>query len=358
MMRLNNWESLYLAGVIEPYSMIRIPFQELQQTIEKAFLQAGLSSDFAATCARIHAETSQDGVYSHGLNRVEKFVEYVHQGWVNPSAKPSLAFQVGNLQIYDGQIGPGITNALFAMDRAMDLAREMGLGLVTLRNTTHWMRGGSYGWYAAEKGFMSICWTNTESCMPAWGAQSAGIGNNPFVMSIPREEGHVVLDMAMSQYSYGKLEITRLKGEELPYPGGFNMAGELTSVPAEIEESRRILPTGYWKGSSLAIMLDLFAGILSQGNTTASVDTAGFGNCGACSQVFIAIDPLKITNQVCIDQALAATIDQIHHSQPVENGVKIQYPGERSLQTRKENQILGVPVHESVWERVKVLAGL
>jgi 3-dehydro-L-gulonate 2-dehydrogenase len=162
--------------------------------------------------------------------------------------------------------------------------------------------------------------------------------------------------MAMSQYSYGKLEITRLKGEELPYPGGFNAAGDLTSIPAEIEESRRILPTGYWKGSSLAIMLDLFAGILSQGNTTASVDTAGYGNCGACSQVFIAIDPLKIANQAFIDQALEATIAQLHNAQPTEPGAQIQYPGERSLRTRKKNQALGVPVHEAVWERVKRLA--
>ncbi len=337
--------------------MIRIPFDELAQTIESAFLKAGLAPEFAATCARIHAETSQDGVYSHGLNRVEKFIDYVKHGWVNPSAKPTLACQLGNLEIYDGQLGPGITNALFAMDRAMEIAGDMGLGLVTLRNTTHWMRGGSYGWRAAEKGFMSICWTNTESCMPAWGAQSSGIGNNPFVMSIPREEGHVVLDMAMSQYSYGKLEITRLKGEELPYPGGFNKSGDLTSLPAEIEESRRILPTGFWKGSSFAVMLDLFAGILSQGNTTASVDKAGYGNGGACSQVFIAIDPLKISNQAFLNQALEATINQIHHSKPAESGAKIQYPGEGSLRTRKENQALGVPVHEAVWERVKALAG-
>jgi 3-dehydro-L-gulonate 2-dehydrogenase len=350
------WKDFILQLLLKPFVMIRIPFEEVQQTIEAAFLKAGLSPEFASTCARIHAETSQDGVYSHGLNRVEKFVDYVKQGWVNPSATPSLSFHVGNLEIYDGHIGPGITNALFAMDRAMDLARDMGLGLVTLRNTTHWMRGGSYGWHAAEKGFMSICWTNTESCMPAWGAQSASIGNNPFVMAIPRKEGHVVLDMAMSQYSYGKLEITRLKGEQLPYPGGFNAAGELTSLPAEIEESRRILPTGYWKGSSLAIMLDLFAGILSQGNTTASVDTAGYGNCGACSQVFIAIDPLKISNQAFIDQALETTIGQLHNAKPTEPGVQIQYPGERSLRTRKENQAMGVPVHEAVWERVKGLA--
>jgi 3-dehydro-L-gulonate 2-dehydrogenase len=108
----------------------------------------------------------------------------------------------------------------------------------------------------------------------------------------------------------------------------------------------------------IAIISYLFAGILSQGNTTASVDKAGYGNGGACSQVFIAIDPLKISNQAFLNQALEATINQIHHSKPAESGAKIQYPGEGSLRTRKENQALGVPVHEAVWERVKALAGL
>ena len=107
------------------------------------------------------------------------------------------------------------------MNRATELAAKNGFGIVSMKNSTHWMRGGTYGWQAADKGFAAICWTNTESCMPAWGTKFECIGNNPFVMALPRERGALVLDMAMSQYSYGKLQVTRLKNKKLPYPGGF-----------------------------------------------------------------------------------------------------------------------------------------
>ena len=179
--------------------MQRIKFEELQYTIKKAFIRAGMAEDQAEICAQTHAETSCDGIFSHGLNRVERFVNYIENGWVNLGAKPNLEQQLGSIEIYNGNLAPGVTNAFFAMDRAIDIAKTTGLGLVSLNNTTHWMRGGSYGWHAANQGMIGICWTNTESCMPAWGATSASIGNNPFVIAIPRQEGHVVLDMAMSK---------------------------------------------------------------------------------------------------------------------------------------------------------------
>ena len=171
----------------------------------------------------------------------------------------------------------------------MDLAGAHGVGIVALRNTTHWMRGGAFGWRAAEAGRIAIAWTNTEACMPAWVASTAGLGNNPFVIAVPRDEGPVVLDMAMSQYSYGKLQVTRLKGERLPYPGGFDSDGVLTDDPGAIEKSMRILPTGFWKGSGLAIMLDLVAAILSEGLATYGIDEVereaapGARRCSSCS---------------------------------------------------------------------------
>ncbi|MDP2888628.1 MAG: Ldh family oxidoreductase [Bacteroidota bacterium] len=204
--------------------MSRIQFDEMKATIKQAFLNAGMPDDKADICAQIHTESSRDGVYSHGLNRVERFVEYIGKGWVDVNAVPSLELNLGALEVFNGNLGPGITNAIFAMNRATEIAGQNGLGLVSLNNTTHWMRGGAYGWLAAEKGFIGICWTNTESCMPAWGAKSGGIGNNPFIMAVPRKEGHIVLDMAMSQYSYGKLQVTRLKNEKLPFAGGFDQA--------------------------------------------------------------------------------------------------------------------------------------
>jgi 3-dehydro-L-gulonate 2-dehydrogenase len=338
--------------------MMRISFEEMQATIQSAFVMAGMPAGKAGICARIHTESSRDGVYSHGLNRVERFVDYVRRNWVDVNGEPSLDLKLGNLEIYNGNMGPGILNAMFAMDRATEIAGKSGFGVVSLNNTTHWMRGGTYGWQAAEKGFLGICWTNTESCMPVWGAKSEGIGNNPFIMAVPRKEGHLVLDMAMSQYSYGKLQVTRMKNERLPYPGGFDHEGTLTDIPGSVEETRRILPMGYWKGSGFAILLDVVSALLSGGLTTAGIDKMGKGSCGSCCQVFIAADPLKINSQEFIDQALEQTIGQVKSSIPAGDGGEIFYPGEQSLKKRSENSQLGIPVDQGVWEKVKELAGI
>ena len=335
----------------------RIPFEEMQETVCRAFIRAGMPEEKAATCARIHTESSRDGVYSHGLNRVERFVDYLDKGWVDPLGEPQLVAAMGSMEVYDGQLGPGILNAISCMNRATEIAAENGMGMVSLRNTTHWMRGGAFGWQAAEKGFISMCWTNTESCMPAWGGKSGAIGNNPFIIGIPRATGHVVLDMAMSQYSYGKLQVTRLAGQKLPYPGGFDDNGQLTDDPGAIEATRRILPMGYWKGSGFAVMLDLLSALFSGGLTTAGVDRKNLGSCGSCCQVFIAIDPLKINDQAFVDNALAETIQQLRDSVPAAENGSINYPGERSIQTREENMRLGIPVDDGVWAKVKELAG-
>ncbi len=338
--------------------MSRIPFEEMKATIKLAIVKAGMPEEKADICAQVHTESSRDGVYSHGLNRVERFVEYIHKGWVDVNAEPVLEKNLGSFEIYNGNLGPGILNAIFSMDRAMEIAENFGLGLVALNNTTHWMRGGTYGWQAADKGFIAICWTNTESCMPSWGAKNINIGNNPFIMAVPRKSGNIVLDMAMSQYSYGKLQVTRLKNEKLPFPGGFDKQGNLTDVPGPIEETMRILPTGYWKGSGFAILLDIISALLSNGLTTAGIDKAGKGSCGSCNQVFIAINPLKINSQEFIDAALNETIEQLKTSFPADENGEIFYPGERSLKTRTENMKSGIPVDDGVWAKVRNLAGL
>ena len=76
--------------------------------------------------------------------------------------------------------------------------------------------------------------------MPAWGGKDCKLGNNPLIMAIPRSNGeHVVVDCAMSQFSYGKMEDCRLKGQKLPVPGGYDSEGNLTDDPGEIEQTRR-----------------------------------------------------------------------------------------------------------------------
>lgn len=335
---------------------MRVPFEQVKETIKKAFLNVGLTEEQAEECAKIHTQSSCDGVYSHGLNRVPRFCDYVKKGWVNTKSTPQLVKARGAAEHYDGGLGIGILNAEFCMKRAVALAKEHGIGMVALRNTTHWMRGGTYAWQAASEGFMGMCWINTESCMPLWGSVEPSVGNNPFCIGIPHKDGNIVLDMAMSQYAYGKLQVMRLAGKQLPYPGGFDKDGRLTSDPGAIEESMRILPTGYWKGSGMALVLDMAAAMLSGGRSGDQMDDEGRGSCTGCSQIFIAFDPYLFSSEKEVEEMLTRRIDRVHHAKPQREGDTVSYPGERTAATRAEHLANGVEVDESVWNEVCALA--
>ena len=331
---------------------MRIPFDVMKSEIKKVFIKYGMSEEKADVCARIHTESSNDGIYSHGSNRVARFVDYIKKGWVNVDAEPSLEKEFGAVKVFNGNMGPGILNAMHATDCGIDMAEKYGIGMVGIKNTTHWMRGGSYGLYAAKRGFITISWTNTESCMPPWGGKECRLGNNPFVMAMPGSPEPVMLDMAMSQYAYGKLQVTRLAGKKLPFPGGFDKDGNITDEPGPIEESMRILPMGYWKGSSFAFMLDVLGAVLTDGIGAADIDTIGKGSCGGASQVFIIIDPAKVAAADEVQRTLDKAIIHIKSSAPDENSWGIFAPGDDYIRARADHEINGILVDDSVWEEI------
>lgn len=247
----------------------------------------------------------------------------------------------------------GNLNARMAMYRATELAREYGVGILALGNTNHWMRGGTYGWQAANAGFIGICWTNTMPNMPAWGGKDRRIGNNPLVMAIPRKNGeHVVLDTAMSQFSYGKIEEHRLRNEKLPVPGGYDYKGNLTNNPFEIEETWRVLPIGFWKGSSISIALDLIVAVLSGGYSTTDIGKKCESEY-ALSQMFIAIDPYRFSSTHEVESTIDNVIKDIKDSEKAESSIEVRYPGERVISTRRDNLENGIPVVKSIWEKIK-----
>lgn len=326
----------------------RVSYDELQSTLAAILRELGFSDDRAQLSARLFADASCDGVASHGLNRFPRFVRGIRSGLVDPRASPTLVSRFGALERWDGQRGAGNLNAYAAMQRAIELGHEHGIGCVGLGNTNHWMRGGNYGWQAADAGLIGICWTNTMPNLPPWGATDPRLGNNPIIVAVPRKSGHVVLDMAMSQFSYGAIESYRLKKQLLPVPGGFNSEGELTRDPAEIEHSLRALPVGYWKGSGLALILDMIATMLAGGSATHQIP-ADSERETALSQVFITIDPLKVGGA---QQIADEIIDDLHKA-TASGEAPVRYPGEQVLKIRRENMERGIPVNAAIWEEVR-----
>jgi 3-dehydro-L-gulonate 2-dehydrogenase len=331
--------------------MDRIPFNEVRETLAGVLLKLGFTAERAQACARLFAETTCDGVYTHGINRFPRFVAMVRNGSIDVEAEPRLLARFGALERWDGQKGPGNLNAQAAMERAMALSREHGVGCVSLGNTNHWMRGGSYGWQAAEAGLIGICWTNTMPNLPPWGGTKPCIGNNPLVVAVPREKGAVVLDMAMSQFSYGTLESYKKRGEMLPVDGGFDAEGNLTRDPAAIEQSQRPLPIGYWKGSGLSMVLEMIAAMTSLGKATHQLSTDPLLETGL-SQVFLAMNPEALGTPAKAAQVADEIVASVHHCRAAEKGKKIRYPGEQTLCKRAENLKLGLPVEPAVWAQI------
>lgn len=324
---------------------MRIPFEQIKEQFRKVLLKLSFNDRKAEICATLFAENSQDGVYSHGLNRFPVFVQYIKEGLINMEAEPELISKKGMIENWDGNLGPGMYNATLAMDRAISLAKENGMSLVTLKNTNHWMRGGSYGWQAADAGCIGICTSNTIANMPPWGGKDPRLGNNPLVIAVPYEPGHVVLDMAASQYSYGALQEYKLSGKKLPVPGGYDEQGNLSYDPETIYRSERLLPAGFWKGSGLSLIIDVLLGALAGGRTVKKI-TDGVKETGL-SQLFLCIhkEDLHIA-------LVSEIIDYMKSSSPAETGGAISYPGERTLQKRKENMQNGIPVNEEIWKEV------
>ncbi len=321
---------------------MRIPFPDLVAVLNGKLVSRGFAPERALLCARLFAETTRDGIYSHGVARFPRFVRMIVNGSIDVDGRPQLVASATALERWDGHRGPGNLNAHFCMARAIEIGRANGIGCVALANTNHWMRGGTYGWQAVEAGLIGVCWTNTMPNLPAWGDSAPRLGNNPLVIAIPRPTGPIVLDMAMSQFSFGALAAYRQRGELLPVDGGFDSNGNLTRDPEAIELSQRPLPIGYWKGSGLALVLDMIAAMLSGGAATHRIPADAEREAGV-SQVFLAFDPHAFGDTAAIAGEIVASLGPV------------RYPGERILRSRADNMTNGVPVDDSLWQEVQSL---
>lgn len=329
---------------------MRVSYDTMYQEFVRVLKKRGFTQERAELSAKLYADASRDGVYTHGLNRFPKFMNSIDKGCVDIHAVPVLKESFGFFERYDGQKGPGNLNAYACMKRTIELAKAHTIGCVALSNTNHWMRPGNYGLMAAEENCIGILWTNTVPNMPPWGGRDARLGNNPVVFAIPHGDTPVLVDVAMSMFSYGKLESYARSGKELPVDGGYNKDQQITKNAAEILETHQCIPIGYWKGSGLSLALDLIAATLAGGRTSRMVGELPVET--ELSQVFVAVSLDSFADKESLLKQIDDTLKDMKTSIPVTEGRPVYYPGENMMRTRKENMELGIPVDEEIWQKV------
>lgn len=326
---------------------------ELRSTFRGILLREGVPAERAEECADVFTDNTRFGVYSHGVNRFPRFIGQLRAGHIVPAATPTRVQSLGALEQWDGGSGLGIINARMMSDRAMELAGEHGVGLVAIRRTNHWMRGGTWGQRIADRGFVGVCWTNTIAIMPPWGGMEPRVGNNPLVIAIPGDPPTMV-DMACSMFSFGRLETTKLAGKQTPVDAGFDESGALTRDPADVLATKRLLPTGFWKGSGLSIVLDMAVTLLSGGLSVAEV-TEDMGEEYNLSQIFLAASVDRLMEHGDRDAKLARIRDYVTSSCPVEADQPIRLPGHDFARRAAAHDAEGIPVDDTVWTRILAL---
>ena len=330
---------------------ILIPAETMRQCFIDILSKTGYDTGKSKQLADVFTQNSIDGIYTHGINRFARFVEHTKKGVINKDAVPSVVSRSNGIEQWDGNLGPGILNALASTDQSMRLADQYGIGCVALRNTNHWMRAGAYGWRAALKGYIFIGFTNTIANMPPYGAINAKLGNNPLVLAVPYNDTAIVLDMAMSQYSFGSMELKAMNNEMLEVAGGYDEQGNLTTDPAAILRTRSPLAIGYWKGAGLSLLLDIIATVLTGGLATHEISKHSIEY--GMSQVFISIDSKRLSNYSSIPVLIENIIEDYKQSVPRDKNKPITYPGERALKNREQNLEKRIPVIQKVWDEIQ-----
>ena len=331
--------------------MIHVQYEEAVRQMTRG-LERYLNPQDAKRFAEIFAGNSLDGVYSHGMNRYPRYLADMESGLCD--AKVTQAERVsglGGLEVWDAHFGVGPLIAQQMAERAIELAKTHGIACVALRNNSHWLRAGRYGLMMADAGMMGLCMTNTCMNLVAYGAKEPSTGNNPITIAIPRKAGSLVMDMAVSQYAFGKLEIMAQEGGMLDTPCGYDTEGNLTCDPKKIVESGLMTPMALWKGSALSIMIDLMVSMLSLGRTSLEIGTPADGEKGM-SQMFVCMNPAAVVDMDKAEEQMEKSIAFLNALEPKDGVHGVHAPGENLKRTRARNMERGIPVTEDTWQKI------
>jgi LDH2 family malate/lactate/ureidoglycolate dehydrogenase len=330
---------------------IRISYAHLVEGISTALERAGVPSSLASVEAEVMAESDLMGVASHGVRMLPALLQGFAEGRANPAPNITIIKEHGAMCMIDGDHGPGRYISVYAMQLAVEHAKQFGIGACLAVRASHWGRAFAYAERATREGMIGICTTNAIPNMVAWNSSLPLLGNNPLAIGVPRKGSHpIILDMAMSQAAMGKIGTYQREGKPTPDGWGLDSDGKPTNDPQAILSSKRILPFGDHKGAGLAVMMELLTGALSGGMLSREIaqhDASGLDS--DASKLFIALD----VNAFGSEDQLAAKIEWLaqwlHTTEPT---LDISFPGEHSWQTREENLRNGIPLHPVIIEQL------
>ena len=238
---------------------IRVSADLLRDFSQEVFEAVGLSPNDARIESEVLVWANLRGIDSHGVLRIPQYVRNVESGAMNPRTDVRIERETpaSYLVEADHAFGPVVT--VMAMDKVIAKARQTGVAMAFIRNTTHQGAMGYYALMAAERGLAGIAIVCNPPNMAPHGASAPGVHNSPIAIAVPaNQHPPLVLDMATSVAAGGKVALAIDKGVPIPEGWALDKEGRPTTDPRRVGA---LLPFGGYKGSGLALMFECLASL-------------------------------------------------------------------------------------------------
>ena len=342
-------------------------YAQLYQFTYQIFLSIGCSPEHAKLATAVLLSADVRGVDSHGVARLSGYVRLWEAQRINAKPVIKIVHETPSTAVVDGDAGLGLVVAPFAMQVAIDKAKQVGTGWVSVKNSNHFGIAGYHAMMALEHDMIGIAMTNASALVAPTFSTEKMLGTNPIAVAIPAgSQPPFVADFATTTAANGKLEILQRKQEDTPQGWVQDAAGNPSTNANELKQGGALLPLGgdrehgSHKGFALSSIVDIFSAVLSGASygpwappfpayvpMPVNMPGEGLGHFFGAMR----IDAFRPAKE--FKSHMDNWISRFHEAKPIDENQKVLVPGDPEREMEAIRMKEGIPVVDSVVDDLK-----
>ena len=333
---------------------VHIDYKDLEKLYAGIFAAKGMSTADAATVADVLAWANVRGVDGHGGVRIPGYLDYIDAGELDPRAQPQAKMLGPTAFTVDAARSAGPVAMMKAARLAVETARHYGVAIALVHDTTHTGAIGRYPEWVAERGCVALMINGGPPFMAYYGTRTANLGTSPISIAVPGpEDSPLVLDMATSVVSNGRLRQAIAAGETLP--AGWALDGD-GNVTTDSRKAKVILPLGGPKGSGLSLMFECVTGILAASPLLIMWADPAQRKTVKQSAMLIVLDVETFRPLAGFRRDVGELADAIRKMPLAHGFAQVLMPGERGAKRAAIRRAEGIPVPAALWKELTEIA--
>ena len=324
----------------------------LEDFAYRIFIAAGVPATKSRLIAESLVAANLRGVDSHGVQLLPFYVNQMMDGNIDPHADGVVASESGCVIIYDARNGLGAPVSEICVNHVNRLAASHGIGIVVTREANHFGACAYWAQRISAAGNIGIIMCNASPMVPPWQGKEPRLGTNPICMSVPGPpDKSWLLDMATTTVAAGKIYKAGINGvEEIPLGWALDSDGRPTTSTQKALNGGMVMPLGGYKGSGLAMMVEILCSVLSGG--AMSTELGGIrikGRPMRVSQLFLAIDVRRFMSEQNFDSRISRLVEMVKSAATAADYDEILVAGEPEIRSEYERRRNGIPIPAGVW---------